>query len=872
MATRLAALWALVLAAAVGISSWMAHRDAREQLLGNLRRTVEQDAGVARLRLETWVRNFRDDAQSTSQSPLLVAFLKSRATPEEPLWRGLVEDEFRAAFSGKSSYFQMRLLQMGGEEDGREILRLDRRGQRLQVTPRERLQPKAGRTYYQEALGLPSGSIYLSRINLNRDFGGVTQPHIPTLRAAAIIESEAGQRAMLIINADLRDLFMEVRDLMSPSSAIELADEEGDFLMHPDPKARFATDLEHARRMASRASASEGLSSDRAVSLGGWPSRSLALRVSLPEAAWRPALQQSSRRGIWATALASLAGGAAAIVLVLPFTHRLRKLSMGLREFDARNESDALPPSDNRQDEIGIAIERFREMALKVRQQVEDLQRARDEAQAANEAKETFLAVMSHEIRTPMNAVVGLIRALDQNSPSPHQQPILNSLRASAVNLMTLLNTALDYTRLREGVMEYASDPFDASVVVREVAEGLRPSALAKRLELRLTAPEEMRVKGDSIRMRQVISNLLNNAIKFTEEGEVAIALSGGADELKCVVSDSGPGIAAADQERVFEPFYTHAQGQAEARGMPGAGLGLSVSRQMLEEQGGSLQLESEEGQGAQFTVRLPYPLLSSTMGGDSERAMDVRDQELRHGLRILCVEDLLSNQEVMAYTLEPAGVDLTFADTAEKALRLIEEEVFDLVMVDLQLPDLSGTELARRILQRRPGMPIMAVTAQSSAVTDPEVKALGIREVVLKPYTDQALFSAIQRQTRSWGLAWEALRGLHPEAPEKVERLARSMAQEFRAAALEMEEAASGEDWEQARRVFRGIRHRLTTALAQFSLEDLKDELDRLAASKRPGEVAIASCSGALRAVAAELEQRPCKAGTRQATESLKS
>lgn len=243
---------------------------------------------------------------------------------------------------------------------------------------------------------------------------------------------------------------------------------------------------------------------------------------------------------------------------------------------------------------------------MKVRQHVEELQKARDDAHEANAAKETFLAVMSHEIRTPINAVVALIRPLEKNHSSPHQQPILTSLRSSASNLVTLLNTALDYTQLREGAIDYASEAFDAATVVREVTDTLTPSALAKQLELQTDIANELLVvQGDPVRFRQVVNNLLNNAIKFTDKGYVRVSLRYTSDQLECTVSNSGPGIAVEDQANIFTPFFTLSS--PEEASVPGAGLGLSVSKQMVEQQGGQLSLTSQVGTGATFTVGLPY-------------------------------------------------------------------------------------------------------------------------------------------------------------------------------------------------------------------------------------------------------------------------
>ncbi len=823
MAMRLAVVWALVLGAAVGLSSWIAYRAARDQLLDNLTQSVSQDSRVMALRLETWMRTFQDDARSTSQSPILARFLRARLSQEESLWRQMAEDEFRAAFAGKSAYFQMRLLHIGGEEDGREILRLDRQDGNLLVTAPDRLQKKAGRSYYQEALTVPTDAIYLSKINLNRDFGGITEPHIPTIRAATRIESVGTPPAMLIINADLRPLFEELRQLTSPATETRLADASGDFLMHPRPEFRFATDLGHEHRFTSIPSHDdEPLALPSTVTFSSWPTRTLTLLVSIPRETWQSVLSQSTRRGLWATMLATMGGALLAALLSLPFTRRLGRLSSALRQFDASEMTDTTILSDSRQDEIGVAISRFREMATNVRQHVDDLRAARDEAHEANEAKETFLAVMSHEIRTPMNAVVGLIRALEKNHPAAHQQPILASLKASSTNLMTLLNTALDYTRLREGVIAYGSEIFDAAAVAREVAEALTPSALAKQLELRHDLPDTLLVLGDPVRFRQVINNLLNNAIKFTERGHVRLTLKHTSERLQCTVADTGPGIAPEDHERIFTPFFT---GASSAHNALGAGLGLSVSKQLIEQQGGKLTLHSALQEGATFTVTLPYA--RQTEAPTPSPAPTLPKPRLRKGLKILYVEDVASNQEVMAIVLDDSGVELHCVDTAAEALARVNHESFDLVMVDLQLPDMAGDILASEILTESPQTPIIAVTAQSSAKTDRRIREAGIAAVLLKPFSEESVLQIIREHT---GFEWNhALAALHPHDRKRQAQLARTMAGEFRTAAGQVRALQKRRDWETIVRELRPIRHKLTTALAQFQLASLQSSFDQL-------------------------------------------
>ncbi|NCF91195.1 MAG: response regulator [Verrucomicrobiaceae bacterium] len=195
--------------------------------------------------------------------------------------------------------------------------------------------------------------------------------------------------------------------------------------------------------------------------------------------------------------------------------------------------------------------------------------------------------------------------------------------------------------------------------------------------------------------------------------------------------------------------------------------------------------------------------------------------------MRILYAEDVLSNQEVMALTLEPAGLILRCANNASDALTLIEQEAFNLIMVDLQLPDMSGDELARKILETHPAIPIIAVTAQSSARTHERIREAGIKAVILKPFTEDGLLELIHEHAGS--NLKDSLTAIHPQHPERVFQLALTMAREFHVASDDLRRATRLDNWEVCVREIRSIRHKLTTAMAQFLFTELRTTLDQL-------------------------------------------
>jgi len=808
-AVRFAVVWAFVLGGAVGLSGWISYRDSRQQLIDGLTQTVRQDVSVIEVRLTSWLAGLGEDIRAASESPVVQRFIDAVDQPEEKIWRSLVEDSFRAVFAGKPTYFQMRLLRVGGQREGQEMLRLDRKGDKLVITPQDQLQQKSDRDYFREALLVPQGEVYYSIINLNRDFGEITRPFRPTIRTAVRIGSDSDQEMMLIINADLGPLFAELVKLASPEAQIFLGQENGDFVYHPDPKALFASDLGHDQKFSDQTS--QTLVEQRKISFGQSPRRVLDLEVSLADSGWKPGLAELKRQGLWVTFLAVIAGAVVALLIAWFFARRLSRLSRALRLFDGRESRlDRDPLDDGRRDEIGVALARFEEMANKVRSYVQELDESRKVAEEADAAKANFLAVMSHEIRTPLNAVVGLVRALRDNEPNAKQRPLLNSLQSSVDNLVSLLNTSLDHTRLSEGKMHFSNEHFNASQLGTEVLNSMRPLASRKGIGLEARIQEELWVRGDEVRLRQVLNNLLNNALKFTEHGEVSLSLRYDDGHLFGEVADTGPGIAPEDRDRVFAPFYTKTHTGS------GVGLGLSVSREIIEQQGGQLGLKVSGTVGSVFEFKLPCAsaLAKTDSGQGSYPFVDFHGK----GLQILYVEDVISNQEVMALTLEGSGVNLGFAKTGREAIEKCEQGRFDLIFLDLQLPDMSGLELASLLKESLTQVPMILVTAQSTGLAS-ESETL-VRDVIIKPYTKERVIDVINQQLsfdvkKLWKK--DDLKGL-----ERRNRLLRIASQEFQEAAESLSKLGDSplDDW------VRDRRHRMTTALSLFQLERLEAAL----------------------------------------------
>ena len=374
---------------------------------------------------------------------------------------------------------------------------------------------------------------------------------------------------------------------------------------------------------------------------------------------------------------------------------------------------------------------------------------ARDRAEAADRAKSEFLAMMSHEIRTPMNGVLGMLRNLPRDGLTAEQGARLDAALASGKGLMGLLNGILDYSKLEQGQMALETEVFDLPRALADIALLMAPMAEEKGLRLLATLPATPLppLQGDMGKLRQILFNLVSNAVKFTERGEVrlAVALDGPVDadplQLRFTVSDTGHGIAPAALERIFAAFQQEDPQTARTHG--GTGLGLTISRRLAGLMGGALSVESRPGRGATFTLHLPFARGAAQPALPEGPAPDLAP------LSVLVVEDHPVNQEVALGFLKSLGHRAVLAGTGEAALDLAGQGSFDAVLMDVNLPGISGIETTRR-LRALPGrmawVPVIGVSAHAQPGDRTACRAAGMDEVVAKPLTPEALAHALHR------------------------------------------------------------------------------------------------------------------------------
>jgi signal transduction histidine kinase/CheY-like chemotaxis protein len=381
-----------------------------------------------------------------------------------------------------------------------------------------------------------------------------------------------------------------------------------------------------------------------------------------------------------------------------------------------------------------------------------ELVKARDRSERASEAKNQFLANVSHELRTPLNGIMGFADLLQQEQLDEIQKRYANQIGKSAETLLRIVNDILDITAIEAGHLAFYEDTFSLRAELDNVFSILRPRAESKSLELTLKIDDDVEdnLYGEANRLRQVISNLITNAVKYTDKGHISVHVSrhGMKDDqvrLNFAVEDTGTGIPDEALSTIFDNF-TRVEG-FETRTNEGVGLGLAIVKTLVQRMGGTLNVQSSVGVGSCFSCEIPFVISVKTAKVEEEVETPSLTPAQWQALQVLVVDDNDVNRMVLAAFLSKAGIPFTEADSGSAALERIREGGVDLVLLDIQMPGMSGFDVVQRLHEEQVKLPVLiAVTAHAFPEQRQAILDAGFVDFLIKPVSEPALLKTLTR------------------------------------------------------------------------------------------------------------------------------
>jgi len=384
-----------------------------------------------------------------------------------------------------------------------------------------------------------------------------------------------------------------------------------------------------------------------------------------------------------------------------------------------------------------------------------ELSSAKDLAEAATYAKSNFLANMSHEIRTPLNGIIGTVQLLSMSETLPGQKELLHTLQSSSNLLINIISDILDLSKIEADRLVLTPVPFNIRECIKTVIGICRPGINNKNITLNYIVDSRLAeyVVGDESRVQQILVNLIGNAIKFTDEGFVSLSVTvtgswADKQEVTFLVSDTGIGISNESLGQLFKPF-TQVNTSA-LRKYGGTGLGLSICKKLVDMMDGRIWVKSQETQGSIFSFSIPMPLANSSAGDNIINDFDKTEPYKHKSLSILLVEDNKMNQLIAGRIFEKIGYPVDFADNGLLALKKIEEREYDLIFMDIQMPEMDGLQATRYIIDKYgdKAPPVIAMTANVLSENEQECKEAGMKDFLSKPFTIDRLEAVIHK----WG------------------------------------------------------------------------------------------------------------------------
>lgn len=498
--------------------------------------------------------------------------------------------------------------------------------------------------------------------------------------------------------------------------------------------------------------------------------------------------------------------------------------------------------------------------ALHIKYDLDDLKKQKEIAELSDKLKEQFLANVSHEIRTPMNGVLGMAHLLSKTDPTKEQLEYIDAIKLSANNLMVIINDILDFSKINAGKIEFSENEFHFRNLIKGILQILQVKADEKKIQLSCTIDYNLKDKllGDPIRLNQILVNLLGNSLKFTDKGKVSLdirllELKDNVCKIRMKVTDTGIGIPDNKLTTIFESFE---QANNSKRRYEGTGLGLTIVKQLVELQGGSITVKSRVNEGSEFSVDLSFKLEKNDVTEENIKKLEeIQPGDYSH-VSVLIVEDNLVNQLLIKNMLKKFGFEkLDTSVNGRNALEKLRVNIYDVVLMDIQMPEMDGYEITKEIRLRlnkeMRNVPVIAITADASEKEKAKAKEVGMDDYVVKPYTPEELFSVLLKYVKPGtrkeftkvesngsrykepGMNLEFLDKFTGGDQDLTKQLIEIFLKQAPEALHKIEDAISTKNWKEVH----AVAHKIKSSVAVFELGEMKKIITNIEEYARDGE-----------------------------------
>ncbi|WP_242202730.1 hybrid sensor histidine kinase/response regulator [Aestuariivivens insulae] len=747
---------------------------------------------------------------------------------------------FQSILSNKASYFQIRFI--GAENNGKEIIRFDKKDG--VVFQSDDLQEKGNRDYFKEAIHIKKGELYFSKINLNEEYGIISKPYTPTLRAASpIFNTNNKAIGIVIINVDLTRLYNTLDKISKGESQLYLLDKAGEYLYALDKDKLFASQTGNDYNFYSDFKINPNTSftpkqvetgtsvnlNNNLLSYAKLLSYFKGKRNLYLIAAVKQNILLQSAHAVRANSLQALLLVCLICILLSWFfvsiiSKKINQITKAISNYDEGMTSD-IPLPVNRNDEIGVLARTFKKMKAKIDQNVNKLNIALEKEKQAKQQRDEFLQNMSHELRTPLNAILGLTQLLKKNTQSNAQLPIIEALDRSANNLAGLVYDVLDHKKIVEGTLHIEYKPTNIAHLLQDIYSSYQYEAIRKGLDFNIEIDktlEKRRFQIDPLRLSQMVTNLVVNALKFTTEGKVKLQARispNNPEQLEIKVIDTGIGILPENINKINNRYFQESKELSGRYG--GYGLGLSIVKQLSSLFGGYLSVESQKGIGSTFCVTIPIVPTNDTKVKEEQSIKTQDVPELKKRYKILHMEDDMSTMELIKHIFTHKSIELYQVSSVSEASNYLSANKPDLVFSDLLLNDVHlEAQLNQWVQSKQITCPLVLVSA-----SEPEVMQTITPIYVQKPFQIDELKDYTFKILGAHEFSQPNFSNLYhnyDHDKEKIARVIDLLIDEFETYKDRIERAVTHKDQKE----WDAILHKLITHINNLGLNSLLESL----------------------------------------------